>query len=86
MGIGHGISFATATASSRRASDDRVEVIDVADANVILVADGAGGVGGGSAASDAFLHAARELVALPGFDASDVGAWTSASSRSIAGA
>ena len=64
-----------ATASSRRHSDDRVVVIERRHALVIAIADGAGGMRGGAAASDTFIRAVEHDVNDDAFDVHDSSAW-----------
>ena len=54
---------ARALASSRRASEDRAEVLEQGDHLVIVVADGAGGLRGGAAASDTLVEAVKAKAA-----------------------
>lgn len=69
-------NYAKALASSRQDSEDRAEVFEVGNALVIALADGAGGVGGGAAASDALIRAVRCRIADATFDAYDLRAWS----------
>ncbi|MFI5299295.1 MAG: PP2C family serine/threonine-protein phosphatase [Polyangiales bacterium] len=58
--------FATATASFRAATQDRVAVHDLGETLVIVVADGAGGIPGGAIAAAAVLHGVADaLTASP---------------------
>jgi serine/threonine protein phosphatase PrpC len=66
------------SAASRRDSRDRAHAIEHGDAIVVVVADGAGGIVGGSIASDAAIAAVRERVGADGFDPYDVSAWCDA--------
>ena len=68
--------YAKALASSRQDSEDRAEVFELGDALVVALADGAGGVRGGAAASDALISAVRCRIAEPTFDACDLRAWS----------
>lgn len=67
--------YAKALASSRPDSEDRTEVFERGDALVVALADGAGGVRGGAAASDALIDAVRCRLAEATFDAYDLRAW-----------
>ena len=58
-------------ASSRQNTEDRVLVVERGDALVAVVADGAGGVRGGAAASDTVISAVASAVASDGFDITD---------------
>ncbi len=69
------IAWSRAFGSSRADSEDRAEVVVCGDALVVAVADGAGGVSGGAAASDAFAAAVRAKVATQ-FDPFDIRAWS----------
>jgi serine/threonine protein phosphatase PrpC len=53
---------ASAEASSRRRSEDRVVILVSGDVHVIVVADGAGGCAGGAAAAEAFVEAITDHV------------------------
>ena len=64
-----------ATASSRRNSEDRVLVIERRGSLVVVLADGAGGMRGGAAASDAFVHAVRKAAEDDAFDVDGAAAW-----------
>lgn len=68
--------YAKALASSRPDSEDRAEVFELGDAMVVALADGAGGVRGGAAASDALINAVRCRIAEATFDACDLRAWS----------
>lgn len=58
--------YATATASFRAATQDRVAVHDLGETLVIVVADGAGGIPGGAVAADAVNHGVADaLTASP---------------------
>jgi serine/threonine protein phosphatase PrpC len=67
---------AKALASSRQESEDRAEVFEIGDVVVVALADGAGGVRGGAAASDALINAVRCRMAEATFDAHDLRAWS----------
>lgn len=54
--------FATARASFRSDTQDRADVVVCADALVVVVADGVGGVAGGSSASEAVLAAVHSKL------------------------
>lgn len=62
-------------ASSRRATEDRAAVFEVAGALVVVVADGAGGIAGGAVASDALVSAVRQRSLEPAFDPWSRGGW-----------
>ena len=67
--------YARALASSRQSSEDRAEVFERGDELVVVVADGAGGLRGGAAASDALVEAARAAVLDASFELFDVEGW-----------
>lgn len=69
-------AFAKATRSSRAATEDRAEVFEDGDARVIVVADGAGGMRGGAAASAALIDAVRSRLSEPLFDPTNIGSWS----------
>jgi serine/threonine protein phosphatase PrpC len=71
-GMGSGPSFAIATASSRRLSEDRAEMFPIGESIVVVVADGAGGVRGGAMASNAVVEAVRAKVASAPLDLYDM--------------
>src|SRR5689334_16968743 len=59
--------FAKAAASNRPDSEDRAEVVECAD-TLVVVADGTGGIRGGSTASEAIVDAVRARVTREAFD------------------
>lgn len=63
-------------ASGRRNSEDRAEVFERADALVVVVADGAGGVRGGALASGALVGTAHAVVGNATLDVHDAAMWT----------
>lgn len=62
-------------AGGRRSSEDRVAVVERADAVVVAVADGAGGISGGAIASEALVDMARTVARNPTLDVHDVALW-----------
>jgi serine/threonine protein phosphatase PrpC len=70
--------FATNGASARTGPEDRAEVFEHEGALIVVVADGAGGVVGGSVASDAVRNAIRARIAKRPFDPYDTRAWSEA--------
>jgi hypothetical protein len=64
---------AVATASPRRASDDRALVLERPWGHVVCVADGAGGMASGARAAEAAVDGVARAV--DGLDAADSGAW-----------
>ncbi len=62
-------------ASDRRNSEDRAEVFERADALVVVVADGAGGVSGGALASEALVETARAVTQNSTLDVHDAALW-----------
>ncbi len=62
-------------ASGRQSSEDRAEVYERGDNLVVVVADGAGGIGGGVRAADTVLDAVRSAVDDPGLDLHDANVW-----------
>jgi serine/threonine protein phosphatase PrpC len=67
-------SFATASASFRSASQDRVVVHELSDAAVIVVADGAGGIPGGAVAAEAVVADVERLLREPEARVADIAA------------
>jgi serine/threonine protein phosphatase PrpC len=65
-------------ASGRRDSEDRVEVFERSDGDtlVVVVADGAGGVSGGTFASESLIRTARAVTRDATFDVYDAALWT----------
>lgn len=68
--------FATAAAAAGRRSEDRAEVFAHDGTLIVVVADGAGGVAGGAAASDAIVRAVQAKSAGSPLDSFDVRAWS----------
>ena len=68
-------NYATLTAGSGKRNDDRVAVFEHGNALVVVVADGAGGMAGGSNAADAVVGAARSAVG-DGCDLASATTWT----------
>ena len=64
-----------ALASSRAEPRDRVAAFERGDMLVLVVADSAGSIRGGAAASQAVVDAVRGATADPGFALDDVRAW-----------
>ncbi len=62
-------------ASGRRDSEDRAEVFQQGDRLVVVVADGAGGMRGGAAASAALVDTVRAVVDNPGLEVRDAELW-----------
>ena len=63
-------------ASGRQSSEDRAEVYAHGEDLVVLVADGAGGIGGGARASAAVAETARAVAENPTLDVHDAELWT----------
>lgn len=61
---------------SNRYTEDRAEVAEHGGALVVVVADGAGGMRGGGAASDALVDAVRSRLREEQFDPYDIRAWS----------
>jgi len=59
--VAMGFDMASATSSNGR-SQDRLVVFDLDDVCVVAVADGAGGISNGGAASDAVINAVHEAI------------------------
>lgn len=76
------MSFFVSRAVSRRAPDaagtsqDRADVFARGEAAVLVVADGAGGVGDGGAAADLVLERVKDAVLDPSFDLLAPARWT----------
>lgn len=70
-----GFEIARATGSNRRSSEDRASVFTHGGTLVVVVADGAGGMPGGAAASDAVIVAVQTMVEQRAFDAYDLAGW-----------
>lgn len=66
------ITYATHLASYCPNTDDRVVAIDLEDRTVVLVCDGAGGLGGASAAADFVVELVRDRQALVGIHSSGI--------------
>jgi serine/threonine protein phosphatase PrpC len=62
-------------ASSRQRNEDRVLVLERGSDVVVIVADGAGGMNGGGAASDAVLSAVTAAVHDSSFDLHSADSW-----------
>jgi serine/threonine protein phosphatase PrpC len=69
------LAYAKASAANR-ATEDRAEVFERAGALVVVVADGAGGMRGGSTASDAVVEAVRACLASSEIDPTDTRVWS----------
>lgn len=69
-------AFAKAAAAAGARSQDRAEVFEHEGTLVVVVADGAGGLVGGSEASDAVVEAVRTRVSVRPFDPYDLRAWS----------
>jgi serine/threonine protein phosphatase PrpC len=69
---------ASATASPRAATEDRVAIHPVAGGLVVIVADGAGGISGGGRAADLALALLAERIGDPHFDPFSADAWAHA--------
>jgi serine/threonine protein phosphatase PrpC len=82
--MGNAFAFQTRAASSRVRSEDRAHVFEHEDGLIIVVADGAGGIGGGANACDALVHAVRTRVAEQPFDPYNLRAWSDAVTRTDA--
>jgi serine/threonine protein phosphatase PrpC len=61
--------------SSRKRTEDRAEVFEHESSLIVVVADGAGGIPGGAAASDAVVDAVRVTVQARSFDIHGVRTW-----------
>jgi serine/threonine protein phosphatase PrpC len=67
--------YARSLASNRSISGDVAEVFERDDRLVVVIADGAGGIGGGAAASRAVLEAVKLAANNRAFPIDDVGRW-----------
>src|SRR5581483_5128032 len=67
----NGFETTSVTVAQQRRCQDRVKVLDFADGVVIIVADGAGGMGGGEQAAETVI---REVTASASLD-HDAAAW-----------
>jgi serine/threonine protein phosphatase PrpC len=67
--------YARSLASNRSVSGDVAEVFERDDRLVVVIADGAGGIGGGAAASRAVLEAVRVAASDRAFPIDDVHRW-----------
>ena len=67
--------YASSLASNRPISGDVAEVFERDDRLVVVIADGAGGIGGGSAASRLVLEAVRVAAGDRAFPIEDVQRW-----------
>lgn len=74
--MGPHFARAMAAGSARARSEDRAEVFEHDDTLVVVVADGAGGLVGGTAASQAVVEAVRARIAERPFDPYDLRAWS----------
>jgi serine/threonine protein phosphatase PrpC len=79
--MGNQFVFDTKAASSRTHSEDRAEVFEYEDVLIVVVADGAGGLTGGAAASDALVNAVRARIGEQPFDPYNMRAWVAVLSR-----
>jgi len=68
-------TYASLVASNRENNEDRADVFERGYALVVVVADGAGGMRGGAAASDAVVSAVASAVLDPAFDVHNVQNW-----------
>lgn len=68
-------TYASLLASNRKNNEDRAEVFERGDALVVVVADGAGGLRGGAAASDAVVSAVASTILDGGVDVHEVQNW-----------
>jgi PPM family protein phosphatase len=73
--MGRSYVHACAVASSRKRTEDRAEVLEHDDAIAVVLADGAGGMRGGGAASSGLVDAVRFAWMAQTLDASDMGHW-----------
>jgi len=73
--VSHPYVHARAVAASRQKPEDAAEVFERADVLVVVVADGAGGIRGGDAASRSLVAVVESAAKDPTFAADDVGAW-----------
>ncbi len=64
--------------AARNETQDRAEVFERDGALIVVVADGAGGVGDGASASDAVVATVREIIAERPFDPYDIRRWCEA--------
>jgi serine/threonine protein phosphatase PrpC len=69
-------AFSIQARSPQVESEDRAEVFEHGNALVVVVADGAGGVRGGSLASAAVVDGVRASMAHRDFDAYNLGGWS----------
>jgi serine/threonine protein phosphatase PrpC len=70
------LTVATARASCRGSSEDRLLVQELPIGLLVVVADGAGGMSGGARAAELFIEHARSRVESRTFDRSSGEAWT----------
>ncbi|HXN30684.1 MAG TPA: hypothetical protein VN894_02440 [Polyangiaceae bacterium] len=73
--MSHPYVHARALASSRPRPEDAAEVFERDGVLVVVVADGAGGIRGGEAASRSLVAVVESAVNDPVFRANEVGAW-----------
>jgi serine/threonine protein phosphatase PrpC len=69
------LNVATARASCRADSEDRLLVQELPMGLLVVVADGAGGVAGGARAAELFIEHARSRIASSTFDSRSEQAW-----------
>ena len=70
------MSFFVSRAVSRAPTQDRADIFARGETAVLVVADGAGGIGDGAAAADLVLERARDIVLDPNFDLLAPTRWT----------
>jgi serine/threonine protein phosphatase PrpC len=73
--VSHPYIYARALASSRQRPEDAVGVFERDDVLVAALADGAGGIRGGDAASRSLVLVAESAASDPAFAVKDIGAW-----------
>jgi len=69
------VRVAQAVAFARGRGDDRVAVVEHAEATIVAVADGAGGMSGGALAAEQAISMVRAAAATPSFAVQDSRAW-----------
>ena len=68
--------FATAAASFRERTEDRLLVVSLGDNDMVCIADGTGGASGGASAAQMFIAGVRRQTEASAIDLADARAWT----------